>query len=197
MPYLSPLSKIADKLILLSASFSILLLSTFAACGKKDIFAPPAFPAATQTGANTMAAVVNNKQFIVYELPGSVRASLISSYVDHIFTLSGDDPSTEFSGLITINLYNINGTGSYELMNQNGFRGNNWAQLGLANTAGQFHYLTDSVHTGTVTITRFDTINHIISGTFIMMPKLYTGSSSDTTAIVNNGRFDVTYQLPH
>ena len=185
-------ARLADKLILFSASFFILLLSTFAAC-KKDIFAPPAFPAATQTGANTMGAIVNGNQFIAYQLPGSLLQSLIAQYDDQSFSLFGDDPSREFGATVVINIYGVNGTGNYKLINQNGFPGNNWGEIVIVSGTSQFHYFTDSIHTGTVTITRFDTIKHIISGVFSMTPKLMYSSALDTIANVQNGRFDVTY----
>jgi len=185
-------ARLADKLILFFASFFILLLSTFAAC-KKDIFAPPPFPATTQTGANTMGAIVNGNQFIVYRLPGSLLQSLIAQYASNTFSLYGNDPSKEFYGGISIIMYGVNGTGNYKLINQTGIPGNNWAAIGIGTTAGRGTYVTDSVNSGIVTITRFDTVKHIISGIFSMTPKLINSSALDTIVTVKSGRFDVTY----
>jgi hypothetical protein len=188
-------ARLADKLILFFASFFILFLSTFATC-KKDIDALPAFPAAPQTGANTMGAIVNGNQFIVYQLPGSLDRSLIAQYDNQSFLLFGNDPSNGFQGNISINIYNMYGIGKYTLANEleNNTLTNNWANLVFVTPSGQgCNCQTDSVHTGTVNITRFDIVNHIIFGTFSMTPS----SASGQTAIVQSGRFDVTYIPPH
>ncbi len=53
---------------------------------------------------------------------------------------------------------------------------------------GSNRYVTDSQHTGTVTITRADTVNKIIAGTFE-----FTGYDPKTkqTISISEGRFDV------
>ena len=187
-------ARLADKLILFFASFFILFLSTFATC-RKDLDAPPGFPAATQTGANTMGAIVNGKQLIVYQLPGSLLQSLDAWYINGAFSLYGFDPSKSYEGSISISLYNVWGTGKYIVANQleNNTLTNNWAEVEISTG----RYLTDSVNTGTVTITRFDIVNHIISGTFSMMPKQATVTGPDSIVSVQSGRFDVTYIPPN
>ena len=59
--------------------------------------------------------------------------------------------------------------------------------------------LTEGVYvtkrTGTVTITRFDTVNHIVSGVFDGV--LYMNRDSTKSVNISDGRFDVRYQYAH
>ena len=55
---------------------------------------------------------------------------------------------------------------------------------------GADNYNTDSLNTGAITITKFDTINHIVSGTFYFKAKLEDGTE---TVNVTDGRFDISY----
>ena len=53
-------------------------------------------------------------------------------------------------------------------------------------------WITTPQYTGSVVVTRFDTVNHIISGTFA-----FSAASIDNSADpiqVTDGRFDVTIQ---
>lgn len=85
-------------------------------------------------------------------------------------------------------LDNVTGSGKYIL--------ENFAQYKSSanhNDFGINYFVTDSVHTGEVTVTKLDTVNKILSGTFVMqLAKLFEVQSE----MVTEGRFDVTYKTP-
>jgi hypothetical protein len=94
-----------------------------------------------------------------------------------------------------IYIQNITGTGVFQF-NQNTGK--------YPNHSGSYAYyikrkfmplgewITDTQYTGSITVTRFDTVNQIVSGTFE-----FTAESTDHTAdpiTVTEGRFDVKVQ---
>ena len=50
-----------------------------------------------------------------------------------------------------------------------------------------FSFCTDSLHTGTINLSKFDSINHLIDGTFSFIANMVQPIQSDGTATVTNG----------
>ncbi|MGZ5285858.1 MAG: hypothetical protein ACXWB9_01680 [Flavisolibacter sp.] len=176
---------------------SILLMALavlFTAC-KKDV---ESLPAATQTGANTFGAKLDGDFWIPQKFGVAPTAALLEARytgTNGIFinarNFSTSPTETEFE----IHLKNITGTGVFQLNQQTNKYPQESASYGYF-IKRKFmplnEWITGPQHTGTVNVTRFDTQNHIISGTFS-----FTAGSMDNTASpisVTEGRFDVKIQ---
>lgn len=78
-----------------------------------------------------------------------------------------------------------NKTGTFTLSNVN--YGDVFSAYLLSKT--YFAYYTDSVHTGLVTLTTFDTVNHVASGTFNFVAQEQSPTKNGGDATVTNGSF--------
>ena len=168
-----------------------LLLSVLAACKKEVKDLPPA----TQTGANTFGAKVDGALWVPQGF-GSIPASNILE--SQLFSngnlrirarnFSSSPNETEFDMLVA----GITGPGVYML-------NNNVSYPSLLASFGYYvkrkltpedEWLTSATTTGSVTITRFDPANRIVSGTFeFNAASIYTPSK---ILAVTEGRFDLT-----
>jgi hypothetical protein len=173
---------------------SVLCFFILLSC-KKDV---SELPEASQTGANTFGAKVDGS-FWVPQKFGVVPANNLlevqplpnNSFLINARNLSSSPTETEFE----IFLQNITGPGTI-LLNQN---------TGIGNyTSGSYAYyvkrkfmplnewITSAQYTGSVTITKYDMVNKILSGSF-----QFTAGSTDNTAnpiSVTEGRFDIAIQ---
>jgi hypothetical protein len=94
-----------------------------------------------------------------------------------------DSPFTD----INISLNDFTGVGSYTLSTDS------YAEHQIINSLTRIQYRTDITNKGTVTITKFDTLNHQVSGTFQF--KAFNPDSNKTKAI-SNGIFNkVTFSV--
>jgi hypothetical protein len=141
----------------------------------------------TQTGANTFSCKIDGVVFKPSESAGLFGSPPITVYnlPNNGFTLLGKyygDRSDPTSKYISLNLEYLKSTGIYNL--------NFYPNQGLyvISYSGGPAYQTDGTHTGTVTITRCDTVNKIYSGTFS-----FTAIDKNTGNVVKvtDGRFDV------
>jgi hypothetical protein len=140
---------------------------------------------ATQTGANTFSCKVDGKIFKAPEhlsLFGG-KPVIVSNWPLDGFTLHASSTEDEF-GIrrhILIQLPYLTATGSYAL----GKFPYSYYQM---NYGGAPVYHTDATHTGSIQITRCDTVNQIYSGTFY-----FTGIDESSAAVVKvtDGRFDI------
>ena len=144
-----------------------------------------ALPAATQTGAGTFACKIDGKTFID-------RSSTFNCYYQYVnggyyFGISGED---EDLNPWSIHLGTVNRTvtegETLQLLSRED--GNAWgsAFFSTSPTNGTSNY-TNSIHTGELTITKFDETTDIVSGTFwfdVQHP--VTGE----TVEIREGRFD-------
>jgi hypothetical protein len=91
------------------------------------------------------------------------------------------------SGNLVINKMNVFGTGEYSLISQAG-TGNNFHldDIGYYHEQSRKTYLAIS---GKLTVTKLDTVNHIVSGRFYFTAKDSLGSKVEVT----DGRFDAKY----
>lgn len=175
----------------------LLLLSSLILVGcKKSV---DALPEATQTGANTFGLKLDGQFWVPQKFAG-INAPTLSAQLsgasqnDFILTaqnFASEPTETEFQ----LYIKNITGAGTYRL-NQN-------TDIN-PNAAGSYAYyvkrkinplnewITSSQYTGSVTITKWDMPNMIVSGTFE-----FTAGSMDSSAApitVADGRFDVKLQ---
>jgi Family of unknown function (DUF6252) len=175
--------------IILSICLCLLILVS---CKKEVSELPPA----TQTGANTFGAKINGS-FWVPQGFGSIPAGNLLNAVmmanDITITAQNFSSSpTETEFVLRVN--GVTGPGTY-LLN---------TTVTHPSGAGSYAYyvkrkftplnewITSSTNTGSVTITRIDTVNWIVSGTF-EFNMLNTYNTPEPLA-VTEGRFDVKIQ---
>ncbi len=161
----------------LHLALAAVVLALSASSCKKD--GPAAgLPAATQEGKNTFGCLVDGQLFV--PKPGGV------------FSITKRDP-LEASIYRTDLLVSASGDGYVDFALRNAFRPGTYP-LGETRTGGYGlyqisagDYNTDATHTGTVTLTRIDTVAKIAAGTF-----QFTGlNRNGQTVTVTDGRFDV------
>ncbi|MBD0257771.1 MAG: hypothetical protein ICV83_18820 [Cytophagales bacterium] len=158
-------------------------------------------PKPTQEGKNTFACKVNGSTFVAVDSGGlfgvkGVFAAYVSAgdYIVVHGSRQDDTSDKNFKEKKDILLYirgiQGKGVGAYEL---NQFRGNNgpesYAQYDVETLFPGTHYYTVSPGAGQVHLTKLDTIQGIISGTF----EFKAVNPKDTTQVVRitNGRFDI------
>lgn len=155
-------------------------------------------PEATQTGANTFGLKLDGQYWVPQQFgittTGTILEARITGLGDFVLNarnFASEPKESEFNILIR----NMNATGTYQLNantdiypNQSG----SYAYYVKRKINPLNEWITSSKYTGTVTITKRDTINHIVSGTFE-----FTAGSIDSSAApitVTEGRFDVKTQ---
>jgi hypothetical protein len=169
---------------------TILALSS-SSC-KKDY--GPELPPETQEGKNTFGCKVNGEIWLPIDndndwKSGSYDArfsKIGGAYIgagkddgksDTAIRINLDSIKEPFIGTININSGKTNRTGNY---------------FSFSNNNSGVEYYTDSLHTGSITFTRFDTVAKIMSGRFEFKVKEAGGNG---TVIITDGRFDLRYQF--
>lgn len=174
----------------------LLVATSLLAGGCRKEAADP-LPKATQTGANTFGCRLNGEPWLpngYHRMSGEVVK--VSASYETTGACAGcfcvgafrrervyDDIELVVNKLDHVGTYPLNTT-------------NHWSQPWIA--GGRYRplqpsstdYLTDSLRTGTLTITRLDTVARIISGTFTFSAHQTGGTQ---VASVTDGRFDVSY----
>ena len=168
----------------------LLLLTTFTlSCCNNDDDKPQnpigQLPPATQTGANTFGCLINGEPFVVSNTSnqtaiyqgGGLLIGGQKSINNNFSQVSIFISETNIGEIISENnsyILNSNSVpkGEYYIENQNCF------------------YFTSSNYSGSITITKLDNINFIVSGTFE-----FKSISDNCEGIINitNGRFDLQY----
>lgn len=134
-------------------------------------------PPETQTGEYTFGCLVNGEAFV----PESTR-DITAIYQQGILVLGADAEINNTVEGFGINLKDsLMGVQSYIL-------GSTW-QRGVEFTSSTCRYEYEDLIEGTLTITHFDKINYIISGTF----EFTTALEGCDTIRVTDGRFDIPY----
>jgi hypothetical protein len=158
-----------------------------------------ALPDATQTGANIFGLKLNGQYWVPQKFAG-INAPILnaqlsgSNLTDLIITaqnFASEPTETQF------NLYikNITGPGSYQLNETTNIypgSSSSYAYYVKRKINPLNEWMTSAQNTGTVTITKWDMSNKIVSGTFE-----FNAGSSDAgagTVSVTDGRFDVKLQ---
>jgi hypothetical protein len=171
---------------------SFLCLCLLAACKKEVDELPPA----TQTGADTFGAKVDGKLWVPQGF-GSFPANdiLEARMSGHDITInarnfSSSPTETEFQ----LTVYNVTAPGTY-LFNTDVSHPNGAASYGYyvkRRLTPENEWLTSSTYTGSVTITRIDDVNMIVSGTFQFNALNIYNTPAPMT--VTEGRFDLKIQ---
>jgi hypothetical protein len=172
--------------------FSLILLS--ATCKKTDTNIT-ALPPATQNGSNTMGAKINGVIWINNYTCDCIGGgtSLPVSHYNSDFGFSGYNLDKLGKRTdITLNIHGLTQTGEYPLSKYIvPTLVNSYAEVTIDQNSNSLDYQTDYTYLGTVTITKFDPTNRIISGTF-QFDALNQNNPNDIVHITE-GRFDVTY----
>lgn len=154
-------------------------------------------PRATQFGANTFGCKINGKTYIpdgggsfsgIKPINGGISVISANPLIRGIYirTYRSSKESLSFF----INNYK---TGSYELNANTSPSPLNFESFGLYQIASGQVYMTSSINTGRVTITKADTITGIVSGSFSFKAGAVdlNGNPNGTgTVEVTEGRFD-------
>lgn len=170
----------------------LLLIFLFLLACKKDEM--KLLPTATMTGADTMGAIVNGKAWMAngsngFQPPEPVEGGYHGTYTfddtrNNVLITAYRKDKTGFQ----FYLRNVTKTGEYLLNSTTNLFGGELKQpqnYGAYFVPGRL-YMTNSRYKGSVNISRADTVNRIVSGTFSF--KAVHGSDS---VAVYNGRFDV------
>ena len=170
---------------------SILLL--LVACTKDIDELPPA----TETGANTFGAVVNGELWAPQDFAGTnigtkleCRRMPTKDIIINARNFSKSPTETEFE----LRIKEVIATGTYPLNTDVTHPSNSasYAYYVKRKITPLNEWLTSSQYTGTVTITKIDTVNRFVSGTFQFNAiNLYNDPQPLT---VTDGRFDVKWQ---
>lgn len=139
----------------------------------------PNLPPATQCGANTFGCLVNGHEWLPQ---GTYTQPYVScNFVKGKLTLQANQISVFGTQNIAINLTNVHSAGSHV--------------LNPRLSGQQVYYLMynkkyncDSVTVGNLTVTRLDSIGHILSGTFY-----FDAVDSTLRYKIRSGRFDLRY----
>lgn len=156
-----------------------------------DLLNPPpkgpdnVLPPATQEGKNTFGCKVNGEIWIPN---GSFSFPRLDGYYDKgIVSLRAHKDGPAQNDLEAFGMYHgkiKNGTGTYSMTSVRGE-----VSVSFFKGIGNEDFITDSLHTGYLTITRLDSVNSILAGTF------YFDAISDQGNIIKitDGRFDLKY----
>lgn len=177
-------------------NFLILLSSLiiFTGC-KKSI---DALPEATQSGANKFGLKLNGEFWMPQKFAGInapiLKAQLMGANTNDIMITAQNFASEPLESQFTIYIKNIVGPGVYEF-NQTtdiypGVSGS-YAYYVRRKINPLNEWITSAQNTGTVTITKWDLTNNIVSGLFEFKAGSIDNSAEPIT--VTDGRFDIKF----
>ena len=191
--------------------FATLVALTTCSCSKENasVTPPDTLPPITQVGANTAGCIINGKVLIpknginptsgqdVYGLDGhtGINFDVIPYGNNHFAFAIYNIKDKGFNYSIYVHLNNVlNGTGNYTVGQSNAeywsFASNNPQIIARETFDGvSGKTFLSSPNSGTITITRFDYPNHVISGTF--SATLYNQTNTTEVIQVTDGRFDL------
>jgi hypothetical protein len=154
-------------------------------------------PAASQTGSNTFGLKINGELWVPQKAVVSGAPILEARYTGTggVFINARNFASSPSETEFEIYLQNISGPGTFPLNQVTSKYPNHVASYAYyikRKFMPENEWITSDKFTGNVVVTKFDTANNIISGTFE-----FTAGSVDNSAdpiIVTEGRFDVKIQ---
>ena len=144
-------------------------------------------PPATQTGEYTFGCLVNGEAFV-----SDNRGDITAIYQQNVLLISSD---YKRQGIGFVFRNQVIEERTYTLARNNergaGFIDSSNLRLDSSRTnyIGNCEYEYEDLAEGTLTITRFDSINFIVAGTF----EFTTATEGCDTIRVTNGRFDIPY----
>jgi len=138
----------------------------------------------TQTGAGTMSAKIDGQNWSSTSIPGLPGAYAI--YTSNNLTLIGTQVQGTSASTFNITIANVTSTGEFRLglLPVGSFQG-----VGAYGTSAGQVWTTTDTETGTVRITKLDTQNKIVSGTFSF--KCKNPSANPQIRNITDGVFDV------
>lgn len=174
-----------------------ILISTFAlflfvACKKEVEELPPA----TQTGANTFGAKVDGKFWVAKgfgPFPANDILEARMTGTTHLMINARNFASSPNESEFEILVSGITGPGTYQLNNTVGLPASvSYGYYVKRNFSPENEWLTSATYTGSVTLTRLDTVAKVVSGTFQFNAlNIY---NSPQPISVTEGRFDLRLQ---
>ncbi len=170
--------------------FRLFLLSGLAAlCSAHScrVDKPDPAPTDTQTGANTFSCVVDGRQWIGAErdLGGGVSFPTVNASLRNGYLLIRSQRALgSGGGQLKLTIKQPSGTGTYPVTSD-------YATdvLYIDDNATGTSYRVVAPQTGTITVTRLDTVARVVSGTFTGSVST-TGGSATYTHAITDGRFD-------
>jgi len=170
----------------------LLVLSVLPACKKSATSELDKLPAASQYGANTFGCLVNGKAFLPKTWGAFSGPKLSANYTPSptgglvIYAVhKSEEGSISMVSLITDSLEVSEGQ---TLKLSTRAPGN---AAGFFDYISGFNYNTDQKSPGTLTITKLDLVNKIISGIF----DFDVSNSNGETVKITNGRFDIHFPV--
>jgi hypothetical protein len=161
-------------------------------CKKNNSDPIEELPPETQTGANTFGCLIDGKIFLPKGNPlaGPIKkASYQLVNGKYSLLISGSNTSSNITKGVGMQGDSIIiSTGTFELVEYNvkGKLSGSYAEFESGNIND---YFTNNINRGQLTITKFDTVNQIISGRFWFDAK----NSNGQIVQVREGRFDMPY----
>lgn len=176
-----------NKCLILILFVSFLILFS---CKKKEIIEP--LPPNTETGQNTFIFRVNGGEIITSKVEYLSTSPRIHIYYSHIeptygsyfFGVDGGVLYLEEHKFVSIVVKSMTSIGKYLLSTENSSA--SYSDVKPV----QLYYNTDANNTGELDITKLDTTNHIISGSF----KFNAKNSKNDDIVTIDGQFDVKYK---
>jgi hypothetical protein len=163
----------------------IVFMFCFAQC-KKDKTPPPdnpyGLPNATQTGANTLACLINGQKFIAYNDVNHIGAG----FVNDTLIIGGQPKNKNYIENLLLKHFNKPIEKTYAIDNIYTFSSliTDSICTGIVFNIYQFNAIS-----GSVQVTKFDTTSKIVSGVFNCIIPI---QNCDTLKITD-GRFDIIY----
>jgi hypothetical protein len=175
-----------------TAAFLALILFSLASCDKSIDELPPE----TQTGAHTFGAKINGEFWVpqgfgAFPANDILEARMIGNdVIINARNFSNSPDETEFE----IRINDVTAPGVYQLNTTNAYPSGvaSYAYYVERRITPENQWVTSSTSTGTVTITRVDTVNLIVSGTFQF--NMLNINNAPEPISVTEGRFDVKIQ---
>lgn len=176
----------------LTGVLSVVTLLLLSACKKDD-----GLPPATQEGKNTFGCKVNGKAWVPNGGSGFMGAKAIEGGFYDVYKRNSFEKRlgvyirAHMKNGEYINLYlQESQVGKYQLNKNTSILPNDFYPENYGAFYSNSYFITNSVSTGEITITRADTINLQISGIFQFTGIRGSGSSQQTVSITD-GRFDI------
>lgn len=170
------------NLFFLSLVFMLLF-----SCKDRDEQDTNVLPEATQTGVNTGGALVNGEVWVAKKAYPDLNNGGVNATM---YTFSNGEYKLQIS-LGKFDNYTgekilINITSLSDIENGNYMLNDSYQNRGAYSHPAEETYFTDSSNTGVLTITKFDKVNKIVSGTFSFKAK----NSDGEVVTITDGRFD-------
>jgi hypothetical protein len=168
----------------------VLLITLLVSCKKETV---EELPAATQTGAHTFGARVDGKIWIPQQFgPFSASNLLEARYLgDNLYIKAQNFSSSPVETEFDLTLIGVTGPGTY-LLNVDAAHPShsyNYGYYVKRNLSPTNEWITSSLRTGSITLTRLDTAAKIVSGTFQFSGEDIRNPGSVIS--VTEGRFDI------